>query len=72
MAKETGHLISEPNRLTSNFLYDVKLVPLLRDGQRKKGKKSATPEPIRRYDGIEQHLRKGRERKGKKNNGYTP
>ena len=36
MAKETGHLISEPNRLTSNFLYDDKLVPLLRDGQRKK------------------------------------
>ena len=26
----------------------------------------------RLYDGIEQHLRKGRERKGKKNNGYTP
>ena len=41
MAKETGHLISEPNRLTSNFLYDVKLVPLLRDGQRKKGKKKS-------------------------------
>ena len=41
MAKETGLLISEPNRLTSNFLYDVKLVPLLRDGQRKKGKKKS-------------------------------
>ena len=54
MAKETGHLISEPNRLTSNFLYDDKLVPLLRDGQRKKGKKRATPEPIRRYRKGEQ------------------
>ena len=54
MAKETGHLISEPNRLTSNFLYDDKLAPLLRDGQRKKGKKRATPEPIRRYRKGEQ------------------
>ena len=104
MAKETGHLISEPNRLTSNFLYDVKLVPLLRDGQRKKGKKKSntgTNKEIQKrvnkdsklhgnqnvnerlgkialdinarlYDGIELHIREDRERKRKKNNGYTP
>ena len=38
MAKETGHLISEPSRLANNFLYHDKLVPLLRDGQREKTK----------------------------------